>query len=81
VGDLRLRWSGHALWAEAEVVVNGELTVSQGHDIAEQARHALLHEVPRLTSATVHIDPADGRGVGHHADVAHHAVPWKRQST
>jgi cation diffusion facilitator family transporter len=81
VGDLRLRWSGHALWAEAEVVVNGELTVSQGHGIAEQARHALLHEVPRLTSATVHIDPADGQGVDHHAEVAHHAVPWKRQST
>jgi cation diffusion facilitator family transporter len=81
VGDLRLRWSGHALWAEAEIVVNGDLTVSQGHGIAEQARHALLHEVPRLTSALVHIDPADGRGVDHHAEVAHHRVSWKRQST
>jgi cation diffusion facilitator family transporter len=78
VGDLRLRWIGHALWAEAEVVVSGELTVSQGHDIAEQARHALLHDVPRLTSALVHVDPADGHGVDHHAEVAHHWVPWER---
>jgi cation diffusion facilitator family transporter len=78
VGDLRLRWIGHALWAEAEVVVSGELTVSQGHDIAEQARHALLHDVPRLTSALVHVDPADGHGVDHHAEVAHHWVPGKR---
>ena len=81
VGDLRLRWIGHALWAEAEVVVSGELTVSQGHGIAEQARHALLHEVPRLTSALVHVDPADGHGVDHHAEVAHHRVPGRRQAT
>ena len=81
VGHLRLRWIGHALWAEAEVVVSGELTVSQGHGIAEQARHALLHEVPRLTSALVHVDPADGHGVDHHAEVAHHRVPGGRQAT
>jgi cation diffusion facilitator family transporter len=78
VGDLRLRWIGHALWAEAEVVVAGDLTVSQGHHIAERARHALLHDVPRLTSALVHVDPADGQGVDHHAAVAHHRVPGRR---
>ena len=81
VGDLRLRWIGHALWAEAEVVVAGDLTVSQGHGVAERARHALLHEVPRLTSALVHVDPADGPGVDHHAEVAHHHVPGRRQAT
>jgi cation diffusion facilitator family transporter len=81
VGDLRLRWIGHALWAEAEVVVAGDLTVSQGHGIAERARHALLHEVPRLTSALVHVDPADGYGIDHHAEVAHHEVPGRRQAT
>jgi cation diffusion facilitator family transporter len=80
VGDLRLRWIGHALWAEAEVVVNGELTVSQGHRIAERARHALLHEVPRLTSALVHVDPADRHGVDHHAEVAHHRVPGRPEA-
>jgi cation diffusion facilitator family transporter len=80
VGDLRLRWIGHALWAEAEVVVGGELTVSQGHHIAETARHALLHEVPRLTSALVHVDPSDGQGLDHHAEVAHHQGPWSRSS-
>ena|SRR5437764_1761114 len=80
VGDLRLRWIGHALWAEAEVTVSGELTVSQGHEIAEQARHALLHEVPRLTSALVHVDPADSHGIDHHAEVAHHRASWRRQS-
>jgi cation diffusion facilitator family transporter len=81
VGDLRLRWIGHALWAEAEVVVNGDLTVSQGHGIAERARHALLHEVPRLTSALVHVDPADDHGVDHHAEVAHHRAPGRHQAT
>jgi cation diffusion facilitator family transporter len=81
VGDLRLRWSGHALWAEAEVVVSGQLTVSQGHQIAELARHALLHEVPRLTSALVHVDPADGHGIDHHAEVAHHREPGRRRAT
>jgi len=59
VADARARWSGHRLMADLTVVVDGSLTVDAGHRIAEGARSALLHEVPRLADVTVHVDPHD----------------------
>jgi cation diffusion facilitator family transporter len=68
VGTTRLRWIGHQLRAECSVVVDGGLTVAEGHRIAETCEHRLLHEVPRLTSALVHADVHGGSHdvVGHH---------------
>jgi cation diffusion facilitator family transporter len=57
VGRVRLRWIGHALRAETDIVVDPRLTVAQAHGIAVRAEHALIHAVPRLTAATVHTDP------------------------
>ncbi|WP_106433075.1 cation diffusion facilitator family transporter [Streptantibioticus cattleyicolor] len=73
VGRVRMRWIGHALRAEAEIVVAPHLTVVQAHSLAVAAEHALIHAVPRLTAATVHTDhPADGSDP--HAVLAHHAA-------
>ena len=72
VGELRIRWIGHRLHAEAEITVDADLTLAAAHRIAEDARHRLLHDVPRLTSAIIHADPCDHDGVDHHADVEHH---------
>jgi cation diffusion facilitator family transporter len=69
LGDVRVRWIGHSLRAECEVVVDGDLTLVEGHRIAEHAQHRLLHDVPRLTAALVHADPA---GDDHHELTAHH---------
>lgn len=72
VGAVRIRWIGHALHAEAEVVVDETVTIAQAHDIAERARHALLHAVPHLTTAIIHADPCGHGGTDPHADLAHH---------
>ncbi|MCY0921528.1 cation diffusion facilitator family transporter [Streptomyces sp. H27-G5] len=56
VGQVRMRWIGHALRAEADIVVDAHLTVVQAHELAEAAEHALVHAVPRLIAATVHTD-------------------------
>jgi cation diffusion facilitator family transporter len=72
VGELRVRWIGHRLHAEAEITVDGDLTLSAAHRIAEDARHRLLHDVPRLASAIIHADPCGHDGVDPHADVEHH---------
>ncbi|MFJ2189530.1 cation diffusion facilitator family transporter [Kitasatospora sp. NPDC087861] len=58
VGALRMRWIGHSLRAEADVVVDGALTVVAAHGVAEAAEQALIRAVPRLLAATVHIDHA-----------------------
>nr|WP_033258776.1 MULTISPECIES: cation diffusion facilitator family transporter [Kitasatospora] len=58
VGTVRMRWIGHALRAEADVTVDGALTVVAGHQVAEAAERALIRAVPRLLAVTVHIDHA-----------------------
>ncbi|MET7452866.1 cation diffusion facilitator family transporter [Streptomyces sp. NPDC005574] len=73
VSELRLRWIGHRLRAEVVVVVDGEMTVREAHQIAVEAEHALLHAVPRLTAALVHADPAPVPGQSDpHRALAHH---------
>ena len=57
VSDARARWSGHRLLAELAIDVEASLTVDEGHAIAERVRAALLHDVPRLAEAMVHVDP------------------------
>jgi cation diffusion facilitator family transporter len=68
VNRIRMRWVGHRLHAETDVVVDDSLTVVEAHAIAVEAEHRLLHAVPRLAAATIHTDPAHS---GHEA-LAHH---------
>ena len=76
IGQLRMRWLGHRLRAEVAIVVDGDLSVRQAHDVAVEAEHALLHAIPRLSAALVHSDPAPGSGPARaadpHAHLAHH---------
>ncbi|MBI4507146.1 MAG: cation transporter [Chloroflexi bacterium] len=64
--EVRVRWLGHRLHAEVNVAVAPALSVEQGHDIATEVRHRLLHDIPYLASATIHVDPATASGEGHH---------------
>ncbi|WP_211122396.1 cation diffusion facilitator family transporter [Streptomyces yatensis] len=60
VTELRMRWIGHKLRAEATVEVDGGLSVQESHTVAVDVEHALIHAVPRLTAAMVHTDPVLG---------------------
>lgn len=66
VTDVRVRWLGHRMRAELCVAVDPALTVEQGHDIAKDAHHELLEHLPYLSSATIHVDPANASGDDHH---------------
>jgi cation diffusion facilitator family transporter len=72
VEALRLRWIGHRMRAEAAVLVDPAITVIDGHQIAVAAHHQLLHDVPRLSGATVHVSPAGDHGDQQHQRLAHH---------
>jgi cation diffusion facilitator family transporter len=71
-GAVHVRWIGHALRAECEIVVDADLSLVRAHDIAVDAEHRLLHAVPRLSSAIVHADPQARAGRDPHEAVAHH---------
>jgi cation diffusion facilitator family transporter len=58
VEELRLRWLGHRLRAEAIVGVDHALDVRAGHDIAVAAAAALRAALPQLEQVGVHVEPA-----------------------
>jgi cation diffusion facilitator family transporter len=71
-GQVRLRWIGHHLRAECEVIVDAGASAVQAHQVAVSAEHNLLHALPRLAAALVHADPQPRQGADHHAVLASH---------
>jgi cation diffusion facilitator family transporter len=71
-GAVRLRWIGHRLRAECEVIVDSAASAVAAHQVAASAEHNLLHALPHLTAATVHADPEPAPGDDHHAVLAPH---------
>ena len=72
IESLQLRWIGHRIRAETGIVVDHRLGVIDAHAIAVAAYHRLLHQVPCLSEATVHVSPSIADGDDHHAALAHH---------
>jgi cation diffusion facilitator family transporter len=71
VAEVRGRWIGHRLAFDINVVVKADLTVAEGHTIAKDVRHQILHHVPHAAVVTVHVDPATEPGERHHRVVTH----------
>ena len=75
VGQVRLRWIGHQIRAECEVVVSPDITAVQAHEVTVSAEHDLLHAIPRLSAALVHADPQDRGTDPHHVLADHRPAP------
>jgi cation diffusion facilitator family transporter len=77
VTDVRARWIGHRLHADVSVTVPGGLSVAEGHDVAREVRHQLLHHLPHLGRVMVHVDPYGQGGERHHriGEHAHDGMP------
>jgi cation diffusion facilitator family transporter len=72
VDSVRIRWVGHELRAEAEIISDADLSLAAAHDIAEEAHHRLLHDISRLAQVTIHSSPCGHDGRDHHAATSHH---------
>jgi cation diffusion facilitator family transporter len=72
VTAVRMRWIGHRLHAEANLVVDDDLSLLQAHEVAADAEHQLVHAIPRLAGATLHTDPVRHAGDHHHIELSHH---------
>jgi cation diffusion facilitator family transporter len=77
VTEVRVRWVGHRLLTDVNIAVKSDFSVEQGHEIARAVRHELLHHLPYLGNATIHVDPATASGEKHHrmADHEHDDLP------
>ena len=75
VDSVQLRpWIGHRMRAETTLTVDNTLGVVQAHAIADEAHHQLIHRVPRLDDAAIHVNPAAPPGVDYHTATGHHGV-------
>lgn len=71
VTNVRARHAGRSLLVQLCISVDGDLTVRRAHGIGEAARHAIVHTLPAVIMADVHIDPA-GEHDAAHGDTSHH---------
>jgi cation diffusion facilitator family transporter len=75
VSKVRVRWVGHALEASFAITVDCDMTVTAGHRVAEAVRHRLLHEVAKLDTAVIHVNPCGHDGADPHEELRHHDMP------
>lgn len=71
VTDVRARWVGHTMHIAMNIEVDAALTLAKAHDIAEEVRHRLFHDIPGVSEVVIHTDPSSASG-DHHQAVAHH---------
>lgn len=64
--DLRTRKMADNALVDAHILVDPKISVSEGHYIAELARHAVLNS-HHVLDVMVHIDPEDDMQAGHNA--------------
>jgi len=55
--DLRVRTSGGFYQMEVHIVVDGSLTVVEGHRIAKEVESRLKEEIGALSQVIIHVDP------------------------
>jgi len=60
--DLKVRTSGGLYKMEIHIVVNGQLTVIEGHRIAKIVEHRLADDIEDIDSIIVHVDPVIEKG-------------------
>ncbi|SLJ77206.1 cation diffusion facilitator family transporter [Mycobacteroides abscessus subsp. abscessus] len=58
VRSVKMRWIGHRIHADAELDIDPSTSLTNAHQIAHDAEHALTHAIPKLSSALVHAYPA-----------------------
>ena len=55
--DLRARHSGSQIFVEVHIVVDPDLSVRAGHDIARKVKRSLLDSFSDVTRVIIHVDP------------------------
>jgi cation diffusion facilitator family transporter len=58
--DVKVRLAGGLLQMHVHVVVDGEISVRQGHDIADQVRSCIYRDIDGVGDVIVHVDPRPG---------------------
>lgn len=57
--DVRTRGSQAEVYVDLHVQVAPEMTVEDGHELAEEAERAVVHRFPEVVDVIVHLEPLD----------------------
>ena len=69
VSDVKVRRIGHRRHAEVSIAVDSDLSVSEGHSIANNVRRELLNKIVYLLGTTIHVDLSDESGEVYHSGI------------
>lgn len=67
IGELRTRKHGSVAYVDLTICVNKDLTVLQGHEIANKLEISILEELQIVKGITVHVEPC----INHHNCCSH----------
>jgi cation diffusion facilitator family transporter len=59
VHDIRTRYISSSIQVDLHIVVEGSLTVREGHTIADDVRKRITGEIPQVLDVIVHVDPPE----------------------
>ncbi len=59
VHDIRTRYVSSSIQVDLHIVVEGSLTVREGHDIADDVKHRIITEIQEVLDVIVHVDPPE----------------------
>ncbi len=54
-----VRKAGFDYFVDLDILVDGEISVRQGHDLAHEVQDKVRHAVPNITRVLVHVEPDD----------------------
>jgi len=57
VHDIRTRRMGGGFFADIHVMIDGKMTIWQGHHISEAIKHELIENGPEILDVLVHLEP------------------------
>jgi cation diffusion facilitator family transporter len=59
IHQLRNRMMGKDIFVDAHILVSPQISVSEGHHIAQSVHNQLIDSIPQLKDVTIHVDPED----------------------
>jgi cation diffusion facilitator family transporter len=60
VHAIRSRIMGNGIYVDLHITVQGNMSVSRGHDVSEEVKSTIMEQVPDVIDVVVHLEPDDG---------------------
>ena len=59
VHAIRTRYVGASILADLHIIVDGDMSVRQGHEVAETVKERILQTAPDVVDAVIHVEPPE----------------------